>query len=197
MPSSLHATSQPGLGRAVFLDRDGVLNRALVRDGKPYPPPSVAELVVLPDVPEACARLRDAGFTLVVVTNQPDVSRGTQSQAAVDAINQELVRRAGPLEVRVCPHDDRDHCDCRKPAPGLLLRAAEELQLDLAASVMVGDRWRDVECGQRAGCWTVFVDYGYNERRPAAQDLTVGSLAEAVPWILSLPQPARRNHHAR
>ncbi len=169
---------------AAFLDRDGVLNRSLLVDGIPRPPDSVAELELLPGVEEACRALHEAGLALVVVSNQPDVARGTQTIAAVEAINDEL-RRLLPLDqVRVCPHDDDDACACRKPAPGMLLDAAAELGIDLARSVMVGDRRRDIEAGKRANCATVFLDAGYPERPPEAPDLTVRSLGEAVPWIL-------------
>jgi D-glycero-D-manno-heptose 1,7-bisphosphate phosphatase len=170
--------------RAVFLDRDGVLNRAIIRGGKPYPPATLESLEILPGVAEACSTLRRAGLKLVMVTNQPDVSRGTVSRATVDALNGEVKRFLQLDDVRVCPHDEKDGCDCRKPAPGLLLAAAHEADIALGSSVMVGDRWRDVECGKRAGCRTVFVDRGYSERRPQAPDLVVGELSDAVPWIL-------------
>jgi D-glycero-D-manno-heptose 1,7-bisphosphate phosphatase len=170
--------------RAVFLDRDGVLNRALVREGKPYPPANLSELEILPGVQEACSTLKRAGLGLIVITNQPDLSRGTMERGAVDAMNAEVRERLGLDDVRVCPHDDADRCDCRKPAPGLLLAAAREWRIALDRSVMVGDRWRDIESGRRAGCKTVFIDYGYSEQRPQAPDLIVGSLLDAVPWIL-------------
>ena len=170
--------------RAVFLDRDGVLNRALVREGKPYPPANLSELEILPGVEEACSTLKRAGLGLIVITNQPDLSRGTMERGAVDAMNAEVRERLGLDDVRVCPHDDADRCDCRKPAPGLLLAAAREWRIALDRSVMVGDRWRDIESGRRAGCKTVFIDYGYAEQRPQAPDLIVGSLLDAVPWIL-------------
>jgi D-glycero-D-manno-heptose 1,7-bisphosphate phosphatase len=170
---------------AVFLDRDGVLNRAVVRGGLPYPPDRVEQLELLPDAAAACLALRRAGLPLIVVTNQPDIARGTRSWDEVSAMNGRLRELLEIEEIRVCPHDDRDGCDCRKPAPGLLLAAARERGLDLRRSVMVGDRWRDVESGQRAGCWTVFVDHGYSERRPEGADLVVRSLGEAVPWILA------------
>jgi D-glycero-D-manno-heptose 1,7-bisphosphate phosphatase len=171
--------------RAVFLDRDGVINRPVVRDGKPYPPGGIDDLEVLPGVPQALARLREAGFRLVVVTNQPDVARGTERKAIVEAMNERL-RAALPIdEFRVCFHDDEDGCECRKPKPGLLIAAAREGNLRLEASFMVGDRWRDIEAGRNAGCMTVFVDWGYDERRPEQADVTVKSLTEAVDWILS------------
>ena len=172
--------------RAVFLDRDGVLNRATVVEGVPHPPASLAELELLPGVEDACRRLHEAGLLLIVVTNQPDIARGTQTIDEVDAINRELAARLPLDEFRVCPHDDPDQCGCRKPAPGMLLDASREHGIELAKSVMVGDRWRDVEAGKRAGCKTVFVSAGYSERPPDAPDLTVGDLGEAVPWILDL-----------
>lgn len=171
--------------RAVFLDRDGVINRAIVRDGKPYPPHHIDDLEVLPGVPEALARLRLAGFYLVVVTNQPDVARGTQRREVIDAMHASLAAALPIDEFRVCDHDDSDDCVCRKPKPGMLEAAARDADLNLSDSVMVGDRWRDVEAGRRAGCRTVFVDRQYAEVRPDRPDVTVGSLPEAVDWILS------------
>src|SRR5438874_1871002 len=169
---------------AVFLDRDGVLNRAIVRGGRPYPPQAVDELEILPGVREACSSLRGAGFRLIAVTNQPDVRRGKQTLETVDAINRAVQHELQLDDVRVCLHDDADVCACRKPAPGLLLDAARDWGVDLRSSVMVGDRWKDIESGKRAGCKTVFIDRGYTEQRPAAPDLTVSSLPEAVSWIL-------------
>ena len=170
--------------RAIFLDRDGVLNRAVVRGGKPYPPVGPAEVEILPGVGEACVTLHEAGFLLVAVTNQPDVARGTQRREVVEVIHQALQARL-PLDgVRVCYHDDADGCSCRKPKPGLLLGSARDWDIDLAASFMVGDRWQDIEAGRRAGCKTIFVDYGYVERAPDRPDHRVGSLVEAVDWIL-------------
>jgi D-glycero-D-manno-heptose 1,7-bisphosphate phosphatase len=169
--------------RAVFLDRDGVLNAAVVRDGLPYPPRSVDEVEVLPGAEEACNRLRAAGFDLVVVTNQPDIARGTQTLEAVDHINNALLAALPLDEVVVCPHDDADDCDCRKPRPGMLRAAAQRRGIDLSASFMVGDRWRDVEAGIQAGCRTVFIDRDYDERSVQA-DVSVADLAEAAVWIL-------------
>src|SRR5258708_3854186 len=115
-----HAVSR----RAVFLDRDGVLNRAIVRDGKPYPPASPEELEIMPDADKACRDLRNAGFLLIMVTNQPDVARGSQKREVVEAINRILADRLCLDSVKVCYHDDADNCKCRKPEPGLLQEAA-------------------------------------------------------------------------
>lgn len=171
--------------RAVFLDRDGVINRAVVRDGTPYPPAGTEDLEILPGVPEALGRLHEAGFRLVVVTNQPDVARGTQRREVIDAMHASLAAALPLDEFRVCYHDDGDNCACRKPKPGMLEDAAHDGGLELPASFMVGDRWRDVEAGRRAGCRTIFIDRSYTERRPDRPDATVRSLPEAVNWILT------------
>lgn len=169
---------------AVFLDRDGVLNEVRLVDGTPHPPERAEDLTLLPGVVEACTTLADAGLPLVVVTNQPDIARGATRWAEVEEINARLAAQLPLTAILVCPHDDADDCACRKPRPGLLERAAEELGIVLEASVMVGDRWRDVEAGARAGCRTVFVDHTYNEHLRGIPDLVVSSLIEATPWIL-------------
>jgi D-glycero-D-manno-heptose 1,7-bisphosphate phosphatase len=171
--------------RAVFLDRDGVLNRAVVRNGKPYPPANVAELVLAPNAKDALQELKAQGFLLLVVTNQPDVAKGITTQTAVEEINRKLASELPVDDVFVCYHQDSDNCDCRKPKPGMLLEGARKHNVDLAGSFMVGDRWRDVEAGQNAGCRTVFIDGGYEERQPARPaDSAVHSLKEAADWIL-------------
>jgi D-glycero-D-manno-heptose 1,7-bisphosphate phosphatase len=174
--------------RAVFLDRDGVLNEAIVRDGKPYPPGSVNDLRIAPDAAEALRLLRLAGYRLVVVTNQPDVARGSQTREVVEAINAALCNALPLDEVRVCYHDDDDRCGCRKPEPGLLTQAPVH---DLAASVLIGDRWRDVEAGRRAGVRAaILIDRGYDERLPHEPDLRASSLADAAAWVLQLDTEA-------
>lgn len=170
--------------RAVFLDRDGVINRAVVRDGKPYPPANLAAMEILPGVPDALAALHDAGFMLIVVTNQPDVARGTTPMAVVEEINNHLASCLPIDEFRICYHDGSDGCDCRKPLPGAIMAAASQHGIDLGESYMVGDRWRDIEAGQRAGCKTIFIDYGYDEKQPESVNYRVKSLKEAAQFIL-------------
>jgi D-glycero-D-manno-heptose 1,7-bisphosphate phosphatase len=169
----------------VFLDRDGVLNESVVRDGKPYPPAGLAELSIIDGARDACVRLTQAGLKLVCVTNQPDVARGIQELETVAAMNAHLQSELGLDAVYTCPHDDADDCECRKPRPGLLLRAASDLDLDMVRAVMVGDRWRDIEAGRAAGTMTVLVDHGYAERQPHDPDLMVAELGEAVEWIIT------------
>lgn len=176
------------MNRAVFLDRDGVLNHAIVRDGRPYPPRDLGELRVVDEAVPALRRLRDAGYRLIVVTNQPDVARGTTTRATVDAIN-EKIREAMPVDELVVCDQDGD-APCRKPNPGMLLDAARRHHLDLRNSFMIGDRWRDVAAGQRAGCVALFVDHHYNERQPDPPFVRVPSIGAAADWIL---RTRRRN----
>lgn len=171
--------------RAVFLDRDGVLNEPVVRDGKPYPPDSVESMRISPGAPEALTALKESGFLLIVVSNQPDVRRGSRDVSEVERLNAVL---AGSLPVDgffMCYHDDADGCDCRKPKPGLLLRAASQYGIELKTSFMVGDRWRDIAAGQAADCTTVWIDRGYAERLPEPPAAArVASITDAAHWIL-------------
>jgi len=170
--------------RAVFLDRDGVLNASPVRGGKPYPPGSLADLEILPGVKEALETLRAAGFLNVVVTNQPDVATGKQRREVVEEIHSFMKKNLALDAVKVCFHTDADGCDCRKPKPGMLLDAARELDVDLAASFLVGDRWRDVAAAHAAGCKALFIDYQYGEKRPEKPYVAVKSLPEAAGYIV-------------
>ena len=170
--------------RAVFLDRDGVINRAVVRHGKPYPPATLDEFELLPGAEQTMRGLRAAGLLVIVVTNQPDVATGVQRREVVEAMHDKLLAAGLCDEVKVCYHTDTDGCDCRKPKPGMLLAAARERNIDLARSFMVGDRWRDVSAGHAAGCHTYFIDYNYKEQRPAEPHTVVGSLQDAGSSIL-------------
>lgn len=171
--------------RAVFLDRDGVLSKSIVRDGRPYAPTSLSEFELLPGVVDATRTLHERGFLLIVVTNQPDVGAGRVPRDVVEVMNAELRRRLPLDDIKVCYHVDQDGCGCRKPKPGMLIEAAAQWGIDLRASVIVGDRWRDIEAGQAARCKTVFVDAGYEEKalvRPA--DAVVPSLDAAARLII-------------
>jgi D-glycero-D-manno-heptose 1,7-bisphosphate phosphatase len=164
-----------------------VLNRAVIREGRPCPPPSLEALEILPGVREAVRRLHEGGFLLIGATNQPDVARGTQRREVVEAINARLRAEMPITAILVC-YEDGDDCPRRKPNPGLLLEAAEIYGINLSASFMIGDRWRDVEAGRRAGCRTVFIDLGYSERQPnPPADHTAADLMAAAAWILSNP----------
>jgi D-glycero-D-manno-heptose 1,7-bisphosphate phosphatase len=174
--------------RAVFLDRDGVLNRPSVRDGRPYPPADLKELELYEDAIVGCTRLKNAGFLLVVVSNQPDVGRGRQRRAIAEAINKKLAKAIPVLDrIEVCFHageDFGDVCDCRKPKPGMLFRAAAALGIDIPTSYMIGDRWRDVDCARAAGCYAIYIDRGYAESLRQQPDVTVTTFGDAVAAVL-------------
>ncbi len=179
--------ASPHLRPAVFVDRDGTLNVQTMRDGKPFSPATVDEFRLFPGVPEACAELVAAGFVLVVATNQPDVGRGTLAREVMESMHaklRQLVPQIARIEVATAPADDPPDRR-RKPAPGMLLDAAAALGLDLARSWMIGDRWRDVDCGRRAGVRTVFIDFDYAEPLHAPPDFRVRSFVEAARIILA------------
>lgn len=174
--------------RAVFIDRDGVVNRGFVRNGKPYPPATLDEFEFLPGVETGLEGLRAAGFLIIVVTNQPDVATGVQRREIVEQMH-DRIRQLLPVDdVRVCFHVDADECLCRKPRPGMLHDAATAWNVSLPDSFMVGDRWRDIEAGKAAGCSTVLIDYAYDERR-TEPDAVAATLMDASRLILAWGHP--------
>lgn len=169
---------------AVFLDRDGVLNEALQIDGKPFPPQSIAQVIIPPEVLPSLQLLKQKNYLLCMVTNQPDVARGTQRKEVVESINDYLISKLPLDHIRVCYHDNEDNCECRKPKPGMLLDLARAHQIELSKSFMIGDRRGDMEAGMNAGCKTIFIDRGYRETKPLKYNISVQTLAEAVSFIL-------------
>ena len=180
---------------AVFLDRDGVINANLERSGRPVAPTTLAEFQLLPGVESAVRRLKERGYLIVVITNQPDVANGLTRRATVDAMHDIIRAKLAVDDIRTCLHNDAAGCDCRKPKPGMILKAAAQHGIDLARSYVVGDRWRDVAAGRAAGCSTVFIDYGYKQDGPNHPDVVVRSLAEATELILRASAPALSDTH--
>lgn len=172
------------MNKAIFLDRDGVINKVTLRDGKPYPPDSIESLEILPGVLDGLKALHHSGWLLIVVTNQPDVARGSKTILEVESINQYLTDHLPIDKFYTCYHDDLDNCHCRKPQPGLIFSAAKTYDIDLSSSFIIGDRWRDIEAGYQAGCKCIFIDYRYNERQPEQFDHKVIRFEEAVNIIL-------------
>ena len=182
------------INKAVFLDRDGVINRVVLRQGRPFPPASLKEFKFLPKVTQAIKALRSAGFKIIIVTNQPDVGAGIQSRAVVEAIHARIAGRIVPDGIKVCYHTAPDGCECRKPKPGMLLEAAREWSINLKTSYLVGDRWRDIEAGQAAGCKTVLIKADYKEKKARNPDAVSASLFEASRWILSQAATNKRKN---
>jgi D-glycero-D-manno-heptose 1,7-bisphosphate phosphatase len=181
--------------RAVFLDRDGVVNEAVMKNGRPYPPLAAADVVIVADAPSALGSLKSRGLPLIVVTNQPDVARGAQTAEAIAAIHARLLRELPIDDVLSCFHDDGDACSCRKPLPGLILEGALRYGVDPLRSFMIGDRWRDIDAGAAAGCATILINREYDDRPPEHQpDYHVRTLSEAADAILN---SGRRSPPAR
>ena len=170
--------------KAVFLDRDGVINRAIIRDGKPYAPRELSEFEVLPDVERACEALVGAGFLLFVVTNQPDIGNGLVSVDIVEKMHQKLLTLLPITKIYTCPHKQGDGCECRKPKSGMLLAAQQEFLLDMAESFMIGDRYSDICAGITAGCKSVFIDNHYFETPDFYVTMRTQNLWQASACIL-------------
>lgn len=170
--------------KAIFLDRDGVIIKSITIDGKPYAARKLESVKILPNVKESLNRLISDNWKIFVVTNQPDVARGIISKEDVEEINTYLDKILPITKFYTCYHDDEDFCNCRKPNPGFLISAAIRNNIDLSKSYMIGDRWKDIEAGKRAGCKTFFIDYNYNEKKPYNYNYRVKSLNEAVEIIL-------------
>lgn len=179
--------------RAVFLDRDGVINRVMIREGKAFSPRSRAEFAIFDEAPEAIARLRNAGLLVVVVTNQPDIARGMLTLADLDWMTSEIRNRCRVDEVIVCPHDDHDDCSCRKPKAGMLIESGRKWRIDLSGSFMIGDSWKDMEAGRRAGCVCLLVDTSYNKDLHCS--LRVENLTAAVEFILRSTPESTKTHN--
>tara|TARA_R110001592_G_scaffold57277_1_gene174151 strand:+ start:26812 stop:27387 length:576 start_codon:yes stop_codon:yes gene_type:complete len=169
---------------AVFLDRDGVLSETDVRDGKPFAPTRFEDFRLIQETRPALIRLKQKGYLLVVVTNQPDVGNGLVARATIERMNAALARAVPVDAIKTCFHSQQEGCDCRKPEPGMILEAAAEMHIDLETSYLVGDRRGDIVAGARAGCTTIFINRGYREPSPDRPDFTVTSLTEAVDTIL-------------
>lgn len=177
--------------RAVFLDRDGVLVVPEFRDGRSFAPKRLEDFRFYPDALRSVSLLKAAGYRVVVVTNQPDVGAGIVDRRIVDSMHDRLLQELRVDAIEVCFHTRQDDCDCRKPKPGMLLRAARRLSIDCRASFMIGDRASDVAAGRAVGCRTIFIDLGYRDESPEKPDQIVCSLAEATDFILNVSEPMR------
>jgi D-glycero-D-manno-heptose 1,7-bisphosphate phosphatase len=163
---------------AVFLDRDGVVNKAILRNRRPFSPRSLSQFEILHKVPEAVKILQNLGHEIVVVTNQPEISSGVISEDLTLEIHNTISSITGIKHFYFCGHNDMHNCECRKPKPGMIIQAAQDLDLDLTQSYLVGDRWKDIQAGQKAGCTCYFIDNEYDEIRPSPPFITVKSLYE-------------------
>lgn len=143
--------------RAVFIERDAILNEVRTGPKHQVPPLTLEEFKINQQAKDPLLKLKGAGFVLVATTNQPGLSRGYQSRRELDRMH-EVLRRSFPLDdLMVCPHDETDHCPCRKPRPGLLIEAAFKWHLNLDHSFVISDKWQDAEAARTAGCTSVLL----------------------------------------
>lgn len=171
--------------KAVFLDRDGVINKLVTRDGKQQAPYSLEEFALYPGVEDACLMLKESNYLTIIVTNQPDVARGWVSVESVEIINNRIKELLPIDDIKICFHVNSDNCQCRKPMPGMLLEACDEWGIDLEHSYMIGDRYGDIAAGVKAGCTTILVGPGDAQGEHPGPDYKVDSLIEAVKVILA------------
>ena len=169
--------------KAVFLDRDGVINEVQFSGNLPIPPRTLDEVKIIDGVFEAIRLLKANNFLPIVITNQPDVARKKVSIETVTAINLHISELLGIKHIYTCMHDDSDLCNCRKPSSGLIEQSAAELEIDISKSFLVGDRWKDIAAGQEVGVPSFFIDYSYPEKQPKEPYIKVRSLLEAVERI--------------
>ena len=168
--------------RAVFLDRDGVVNKVVFRDNRPGSARSLEEFVFNDGIRQATRKLKDYGFRIIVVSNQPDLARGEIKKGILDIMTQKMRWEIPIDDVFICPHDDIHQCSCRKPKPGMLFEAASRWKVDLSSSFLIGDTWKDIEAGKAAGCKVILLDAPYNQ--DVQCDFRAKSLSEAVNLII-------------
>ena len=150
------------MNRAMFLDRDGVLNELVKRDGGYYSPRVSSSFRIIPESVEITKRTKELGYLNIVISNQPDVARGYMDGSELEKMTRALIDELTIDDVFYCTHDDADLCHCRKPAPGLFNQAADRWEIDLKHSYMIGDTCKDVEAAKNASVECLLLDRTYN-----------------------------------
>src|SRR2546425_1474666 len=172
--------------RAVFIERDGILNEVGVGPKNPIVPLTLEEFRIKKEAEPSLKKLKKAGFVLIVTSNQPGLSRGYQSRRELDRMH-DLVKRCFPIDdLMICPHDESDHCPCRKPRPGLLIEAAFKWHLNLDHSFVISDKWQDAEAARTAGCTSLLLKSPYVGQ--VHHDFVLSDLETIVEKILRLKQ---------
>jgi D-glycero-D-manno-heptose 1,7-bisphosphate phosphatase len=169
--------------KAIFLDRDGVLNKTIFKMGKKRAPYNMEEFELLDGVEEGIKTFKQDGFLLIVVTNQPDVARGWVDRPSVEKVNHKIKELLAVDDIKACYHIDEDNCSCRKPRAGMLLAAADKWGIDLKKSFMIGDRFSDIAAGVSAGCRTALIGPGDEQKEYPTPDFRGATLEEAAQWI--------------
>ncbi len=174
------------MNKAVFLDRDGVINKPIIIDGKCYAPRLLKDFKIFPKVKSDIKKLKNRGFKVFVITNQPDIGNKLLKKKTLNEMHSLLKTKVPIDKIYFCPHTKNDRCKCRKPKPGMIIKASNNLKIRLKESYVIGDRKTDIDAGLKAGCKTIFVNNNYYEKRPTKQEKTVKSLHAAVKYILKI-----------
>ena len=172
--------------KAVFFDRDGVLNIPSVLNGKPYAPRKFIDFKIYDGVKESLEKIKSAGFFIVVITNQPDIGNGLVDIKEINVMH-EFLKKELPIDyIEICPHSQTSNCNCRKPKPGLIFSAVDKHKIDLSKSWLIGDRWSDIVAGVSSGLKTIFIDHKYTEKtQNFGPDYVVSTTQKACELVLS------------
>jgi D-glycero-D-manno-heptose 1,7-bisphosphate phosphatase len=169
--------------KAIFLDRDGVINKLVFREGKAQAPYLLEEFELYEGVIEALKIIKAHGYLAIIVTNQPDVARGWVAKESVEMINNKILELLPIDDIKICFHTNDHNCQCRKPMPGMLIEAAKDWGIDLLNSFMIGDRFGDVAAGKAAGCKTILIGAGDEQGVHPNPDFRASLLIEATKFI--------------
>ncbi len=169
--------------KAFFFDRDGILNKAIIKDNKPYSPRNIKELVLNLELVEFIQKLKEKRFKIIIITNQPDIKYGKLNRYTLNIINSVIIKKFFIDDIFICDHGKSENCECRKPKPGLLKKASEKWNIDLKRSYFIGDRWKDIEAGEVMGCNTIFIDYNYNEIKPKCYSYEFKNISSMIKHI--------------
>jgi D-glycero-D-manno-heptose 1,7-bisphosphate phosphatase len=172
--------------KAVFLDRDGVINRGFIVDGKSYAPRKIEDFKLLPFVIQSVEKLINNGFLVIVITNQPDIANGLLDIETLNLMHEKLITKLKLTDIYFCPHSKNENCECRKPKPGMIYSAVKKYKINISNSFLVGDRASDIEAANAIRCRSIFINRNYKEPKPFTQEKTVNSLKSATNYILKL-----------
>tara|TARA_Y100000741_G_scaffold362569_1_gene348606 strand:+ start:242 stop:787 length:546 start_codon:yes stop_codon:yes gene_type:complete len=169
--------------KTVFLDRDGVINKPYIKNGKSFAPTKFNEFSIYPEAKESVRILHSLDFKVIVITNQPDIARGLILDSDISKMNSKMFNDLNIDDIFICPHSEEDNCNCRKPKPGMILEAKKKYKIDLNSSFLIGDRFTDIQAAKNTGCKSIFIDRNYNEKKPIFQEANVKNILSAVNFI--------------
>lgn len=166
--------------RAFFLDRDGVINKSLLKKGKPLAPREFKQFKIIKNVDKSLIFLKKQGFKNIIITNQPDIKKGLIKNSTSKRINKEIKKKLQIDDIFICKHTDEDNCNCRKPKTGLIKKAKKKWNIDLKKSYLIGDRWRDIFLANKLKINCFYIDKNYKERKPKKYNYKVKNLYAAI-----------------